>query len=170
MTAERELQRRVLEELEWEPVLNAGHVGVAVTDGVVTLTGNVESYIEKVAAERAAKRVGGARVIVNDLEVRPSVPPRRNDTEIGRAVSDALEWDMRVPHDKIRARVADGSVTLEGAVPFQCQRAAAESAIRRLSGIKAVCNLIRVEPTEAERLEWSAPGVRSVADDLKVRV
>jgi osmotically-inducible protein OsmY len=217
MTAERELQRRVLEELEWEPVLNAGHVGVAVTDGVVTLTGNVESYIEKVAAGRAAKRVGGARVIVNDLEVRPSVPLRRNDTEIGRAVSDALEWDVSVPHDKIKARVADGAVTLEGTVPFQYQRAAAESAVRRLSGIKAVYNLIGIEPTvaprevksrieaafrrsaeidarniqvdvadskvvlrgnvrswtereEAKRAAWSAPGVRSVEDDLKVKV
>jgi osmotically-inducible protein OsmY len=146
MTSERELQRRVLDELEWEPAVQAVHIGVAVTDGVVTLTGNVESYIEKVAAERAAKRVGGVRVVANDLEVRPPVPLQRNDTEIGRAVSEALEWDVRVPHDKIQARVADGAVTLEGAVPFQFQRAAAESAIRRLSGIKALYNLIRIEP------------------------
>ncbi len=217
MNSERELQRRVLDELEWEPAVKAAHIGVAVTDGVVTLTGNVESYIEKVAAERAAKRMGGVQVVANDLEVRPSVPLRRNDTEIGRAVSEALEWDVRVPHDKIKARVADGAVTLEGAVPFQYQRAAAESAIRRLSGVKAVYNMIGIQPTvapaevksrieaafrrsaeidagniqvdvtdskvvlrgnvrswtereEAERAAWSAPGVRNVEDELKVKV
>jgi len=149
MDSERELQRRVLDELEWEPAVKAVHIGVAVTDGVVTLAGNVESYVEKVAAERAAKRVGGVRVVANVLEVRPPVPLRRNDTEIGRAVSEALEWDARVPHDKIKARVADGAVTLEGAVPFQYQRAAAESAIRRLSGVKAVYNMIGIQPTVA---------------------
>ena len=217
MTSERELQRRVLDELEWEPAVKAGQIGVAVTDGVVTLTGNVESYIEKVAAERAAKRVGGVRVVANDLEVRPPVPLQRNDTEIGRAVSETLEWDVRIPHDKIKARVADGAVTLEGAVPLQYQRAAAESAIRRLSGVKAVYNMIGIQPTvapaevksrieaafrrsaeidagniqvdvtdskvllrgnvrswtergEAERAAWSAPGVRSVEDELKVKV
>jgi osmotically-inducible protein OsmY len=217
MNSERELQRRVLDELEWEPAVKAVHIGVAVTDGVVTLTGNVESYIEKVAAERAAKRVGGVQVVANDLEVRPSAPLRRNDTEIGGAVRDALEWDVRIPHDKIKARVADAAVTLEGTVPFQYQRAAAESAIRRLSGIKAVYNLIGIEPAvvpaevkgrieaafrrsaeidagniqvdvadskvvlrgnvrswaereEAERAAWSAPGVRNVQDELKVKV
>jgi osmotically-inducible protein OsmY len=217
MNSERELQRRVLDELEWEPAVKAVHIGVAVTDGVVTLTGNVESYIEKVAAERAAKRVGGVQVVANDLEVRPPAPLRRNDTEIGGAVRDALEWDVRIPHDKIKARVADAAVTLEGTVPFQYQRAAAESAIRRLSGIKAVYNLIGLEPAdvpaevkgrieaafrrsaeidagniqvdvadskvvlrgnvrswaereEAERAAWSAPGVRNVQDELKVKV
>jgi osmotically-inducible protein OsmY len=217
MNSERELQRRVLDELEWEPAVKAVHIGVAVTDGVVTLTGNVESYIEKVAAERAAKRVGGVQVVANDLEVRPPTPLRRNDTEIGGAVRDALEWDVRIPHDKIKARVADAAVTLEGTVPFQYQRAAAESAIRRLSGIKAVYNLIGIEPAvvpaevkgrieaafrrsaeidagniqvdvadskvvlrgnvrswaereEAERAAWSAPGVRNVQDELKVKV
>jgi osmotically-inducible protein OsmY len=217
MTSERELQRGVLEELEWEPAVNAGHIGVAVTDGVVTLTGNVESYIEKAAAERAAKRVSGVRVVANDLEVRLPAPLQRNDTEIGRAVSDALAWDVRVLHDKIKARVANGAVTLEGTVPLQYQRAAAENAVRRLTGIKAVYNLIGIEPTvapsevksrieaafrrsaeidagnirvdvidskvvlrgdvrswtereQAERAAWSAPGVRDVEDQLKVKV
>ncbi len=148
MGKELELQRRVIEELDWEPSIDAAHVGVAVTgQNVVTLTGNVSSYAEKIAAERAAKRVAGVKAVANDLEVRPAFPSQRNDTELAKAALNALEWDIAVPHDKIKVRVSSGVVTLEGEVNFQFQRSAAEEAVRRLIGVKAVTNLMTLKPT-----------------------
>jgi osmotically-inducible protein OsmY len=146
MNTERLLLRRVLDELEWEPAVNAVHIGVAVTDDVVTLSGNVENYTEKMAAERAAKRVAGVRVVVNNLEVRLPFPQWRNDAEVGRAVSHALDWDVSVPHGQLTARVSEGVVTLEGAVQHQYQREAAERAVRRLKGVRGIDNRIRIEP------------------------
>jgi len=148
MGKELELQRRVIEELDWEPSIDAAHVGVAVTgQNVVTLTGNVSSYAEKIAAERAAKRVTGVKAVANDLEVRPAFPSQRNDTELAKAALNALEWDIAVPHDKIKVRVSSGVVALEGEVNFQFQRSAAEEAVRRLIGVKAVTNLMTLKPT-----------------------
>ena len=142
MDSGKELQRRVLDELDWEPSIDAAHIGVAIHDGVVTLTGTVNTYAEKTTAERATKRILGVKAVANDLEVRPVFPSQLNDTEIAQAVLRALEWDVNVPHDLIKARVANGMVTLEGRVNFWYQRQAAESAIRRLKGVKGIINRI----------------------------
>ncbi len=143
------LQHRVQEELEWEPSLNAAHIGVAVTQpGVVTLTGSVETYAEKVVAERAAKRVAGVRAVANDIDVQLLHSMRRTDTDVAQAVLRALEWDIAVPHEKIQVRVENGWVTLEGEVALQFQRAAAENAARRLSGVRGVDNRIRLQVTQ----------------------
>lgn len=143
------LQHRVQEELEWEPSLNAAHIGVAVTQpGVVTLTGSVETYAEKVVAERAAKRVAGVRAVANDIDVQLLHSMRRTDTDVAQAVLRALEWDIAVPHEKIQVRVENGWVTLEGEVALQFQRAAAENATRRLSGVRGVDNRIRLQVTQ----------------------
>jgi osmotically-inducible protein OsmY len=140
------LQHGVQEELEWEPSVDASHIGVAATQpGVITLTGTVATYAEKISAERAAKRVSGVRAVANDIEVRPVGSMKRTDTDIAQAVLRALEWDIAVPHEKIKARVDNGWVTLEGEVALQFQRAAAENAVRRLSGVRGVTNQIELQ-------------------------
>src|SRR5689334_21191499 len=111
MNTSKDLQHKILEELEWEPSVDAAHIGVAVTDSVATLSGSVSNYLEKMAAERAAKRIAGVRAVANDIEVRPALPSQRNDTEIAQAVVNALTWDIAVPHDRIKTRVAAGWVT-----------------------------------------------------------
>jgi osmotically-inducible protein OsmY len=106
----------------------------------------VTAYAEKIAAEHAAKRLRGVKAVANDLEVRPASPAQPNDTEIAQAVIRALEWDVSVPHEKVKTRVANGLVTLEGEVKFWYQRQAAENAIRGLKGVKGVINLISIRP------------------------
>jgi osmotically-inducible protein OsmY len=146
VTNSTKLQHAVQEELEWEPSVDASHIGVAATQpGVITLTGTVATYAEKISAERAAKRVSGVRAVANDIEVRPLGSMKRTDTDIAQAVLRALEWDIAVPHEKIKARVDDGWVILEGEVALQFQRAAAENAVRRLSGVRGVTNQIELQ-------------------------
>ncbi|HEY5939389.1 MAG TPA: BON domain-containing protein [Gemmatimonadales bacterium] len=146
MTNSTKLQHDVQEELEWEPSLDASHIGVAaVQPGVVTLTGTVATYGEKVTAERVAKRVSGVGAVANDIEVRLIGSLKRTDTDIAQAVLRALEWDIAVPHEKIKARVDNGWVTLDGEVALQFQRAAAENAVRRLSGVRGVSNQIGLQ-------------------------
>ena len=146
MTNSTNLQHVVQEELEWEPSVDASQIGVAATQpGIVTLTGTVATYAEKVSAERAAKRLSGVRAVANDIEVRPIGSMKRTDTDIAQAVLRALDWDIAVPHEKIKARVDDGWVTLEGEVALQFQRAAAENAVRRLNGVRGVTNQIRLQ-------------------------
>jgi osmotically-inducible protein OsmY len=150
VTNSTKLQHDVQEELEWEPSLDASRIGVAaVQPGVVTLSGTVATYVEKVSAERAAKRVSGVRAVANDIEVRPIGSMKRTDTDIAQAVLRALEWDIAVPNEKIKARVDNGWVTLDGEVALQFQRAAAENAVRRLSGVRGVTNqiLLQVRPS-----------------------
>jgi osmotically-inducible protein OsmY len=126
--------------------VDASHIGVAATQpGVVTLTGTVATYEEKVRAEKASKRVSGVRAVVNDIEVRPVGSMRRTDTDLAQGVLRALEWDIAVPHEKITARVDNGWVILEGEVALHFQRAAAENAVRRLSGVRGVTNQIQLE-------------------------
>jgi osmotically-inducible protein OsmY len=137
----------VLAQLEWEPDVNAAHIGVAVNDEVVTLTGSVPTYAEKLGAERAVKRVAGVRALVNKLEVRPAIGTARTDTDIARAVVQALEWDVATPHEKIKAHVADGWVTLEGEVNLNFQRTAPERAVTNLAGVKGISNFITLKPS-----------------------
>jgi osmotically-inducible protein OsmY len=146
VTNSTKLQHDVQEELEWEPSVDAAHIGVAATQpGVMTLTGRVATYVEKIGAERAARRVAGVRAVANDIEVRSVGSMKRTDTDLAQGVLRALEWDIAVPDEKIKARVDDGWVTLEGEVALQLQRAAAEKAVRRLSGVRGVTNQIRLQ-------------------------
>jgi osmotically-inducible protein OsmY len=146
VTNSTKLQHDVQEELEWEPSIDASKIGVtAMQSGVVTLTGTVATYAEKISAERAAKRVSGVRAVANDIEVRPIGSLKRTDTDIAQAVLRALEWDIAVPHEKIKARVDNGWVTLDGEVALQFQRAAAEKAVRRLTGVRGVSNQIGLQ-------------------------
>jgi osmotically-inducible protein OsmY len=147
MKSESDLRREVLAQLEWEPDANAAHIGVAVNDEVVTLIGSVPTYAEKLGAERAVKRVAGVRALVNKLEVRPPIGTARTDTDIAQAVVQALEWDVATPHEKIKAHVADGWVTLEGEVNLNFQRTAPERAVTNLAGVKGISNFITIKPS-----------------------
>ena len=146
MKTDRELQEQVLAALEWDPGVDAAGIGVTVDTGVVTLRGSVATYHERFTAERVARRVVGVRAVANDIEVRPTATTTRTDSEIAKAVANALEWDCAVPRDAVKATVRDGWVTLSGVVTWQFQRMAAESALRHLFGVKGVVNSITVTP------------------------
>jgi osmotically-inducible protein OsmY len=141
-----ELKKSVESELNFEPSINAAEIGVAVKSGIVTLSGRVPSYWEKIAAERAAARVSGVKAVANELEVRLPGSSERTDEDIARAAVDTLRWTVLVPQDKIKVKVSKGWVTLEGSVDWQYQKSAAEKAVRKLVGVVGVSNLIEVKP------------------------
>jgi osmotically-inducible protein OsmY len=133
-------------ELRWEPSVNAAAIGVAVKEGIVTLTGRVATYAEKYAAARAAARVGGVKAVANELEVGLLPADRRSDEEIARSVANALAWNTSVPPERVKAQVSQDWVTLEGTVEWQFQKEAAERAVRPLRGVKGITNNIVVKP------------------------
>jgi len=146
---DKDIQQAVLRELEWEPQVKSTEIGVVVKEGIVTLTGTVDSYTKRYQAERAAKRVAGVKAVVNELEVKLPSSSERTDEDIARAAVRALEQHSSVPHDRIKIRVSDGWITLEGDLEWQYQREAAEAAVRYLMGVKGVINLITVKPRVA---------------------
>jgi osmotically-inducible protein OsmY len=141
-----ELKRNVETELNWEPSVDAAEIGVSAKDGVVTLNGQVKSYWEKWSAERAASRVAGVRAIVNEVEVHLPTSSERTDEDIAKAAVAALDASITVPAKRIKLKVSNGWVTLEGSVDWQFQKRAAESALRNLIGVKGVINLVEVKP------------------------
>ena len=153
--ADEQIQRDVLAELKWDARLQPNEIGVIVKDGVVTLTGTVDSYFKKWAAEEAAHRVRGVKAVANDIEVRLPSFAERTDADIATAVIRALEWDAFVPVDRLDITVSKGWVTLQGDVDWAYQRDEAERVVRRLSGVRGVTNLISVRqrPTPAELKE-----------------
>ncbi|MDE2582646.1 MAG: BON domain-containing protein [Rhodospirillales bacterium] len=146
MPDDQTLQALVMEELEWEPSLEAAHIGVTAEAGVVTLSGHVASYAAKAAAERAAGRVRGVKAIAEEIEVRLPEDHKRSDTEIAERALRILSWDVEVPADRIQVKVEHGMATLSGDVGYYFQKAAAEADIRRLGGVRGVVNLVRVAP------------------------
>jgi osmotically-inducible protein OsmY len=143
---DQDIQSDVLDELTWEPRVRPNEVGVTVSQGVVTLTGWVDSYAKKWAAERAAHRVARVRAVANDLAVRLGTSAERSDPEIATAVGRALEWDAFVPVETIDVTVSAGWVTLHGEVQWEYQRRAAERAVGRLTGVRGVSNGLTVRP------------------------
>jgi osmotically-inducible protein OsmY len=143
---DEEIQRDVLAELKWDARVAPNEIGVAVKDGVVSLTGWVDSFIKKWAAERAAHRVRGVKAVANDIEVRVPASEQKPDPDIAAAVTRALEWDAFVPIENLDVTVSKGWVTLKGEVEWEFQRRAAERAVRRLSAVRGVTNLITVRP------------------------
>lgn len=146
MKTSNEIQKAVLDELRWEPSLDAAGIGVGVADGVVTLTGHVASYAAKRAAEKAAKRVAGVRALANDLVVELPIFARRDDTDLARAALESLTWCTTVPEDSVTVTVNHGWITLEGEVDWYYQKKDAYEAVRDLTGIKGVTNQIRLTP------------------------
>jgi len=144
MISDYQLQHEVLEELEFEPSVDAAHIGVSANAGVIALTGFVSSYGEKLAAERAVRRVKGVKAIAEEIEVRlPSDKKIADDEIAGRAV-DILKWRVGLPASRISVKVTKGTVALTGDVDWQFQRSEAEAAVHNLTGVTGVINLIRV--------------------------
>lgn len=147
MRNDSEIQRAVQRELEWDSRVTATAVGVEVDQGVVTLTGTVASYPQRLAAQEAAHRVAGVLDVANDLTVRLPTSHERDDTDIAQAVRRALEWDVLVPDVQIQSTVSSGWVTLDGTVSTARQRDDAEMAVRRLLGVRDVTNNITITPS-----------------------
>ena len=141
---DKDLKQRILNELKWDSRVKWASINVQVSDGVATLTGEVSSYAQKIAAQDAAHRVAGVLDVANDIEVKPIDHFLRTDTGIAAAVRNALEWDALVPNELIRSSVSDGWVTLEGEVDYWRERTDAEQAIRRLAGVVGVTNKITI--------------------------
>ena len=214
MKTDVQLKKDVEAELSWDPTVRSTAIGVAVSNGVVTLSGHLDTYAEKLAAEKALRRVAGVKAIALELDVRLSPEHRRSDTDIATAAESALHWNTLVP-DKIRLTVDEGWITLRGEVEWDFQRRSAEKAIRDLTGVVGISNEItlkpRVAPTTLQRdigealkrqvdremkhmdirvdgarvtlrgkvnswherdaaagVAWSAPGVRSVVNELTI--
>ena len=153
MKTDLQIQKDVIDELHWDPSIRNEEIAVAAKDGVVTLAGKVHSYAEKYAAERAAERVSGVKAIAEDLTVQPTSTFARSDTDIAHAVTTALMWDIQVPDDKVKAVVENGWITLTGSVEWKYQKDAAERAVRYLTGVKGVGNLIAVKPKHVSKFE-----------------
>ena len=141
-----EIQQRVIDELEFDPTLNATRIGVSVRDGVVSLSGHVGSFAEKHAAERAARRVKGVRAVAQEIEVELASDKKTSDDEIAARAVKMLDWDIAVPKGDITITVAHGIVTLSGQVDWAFQRTEAEYDVRKLGGVRAVINDIRIRP------------------------
>ncbi len=146
MNNDAQLQKSVQAELGWEPSVTAAHIGVAAKDGVVTLTGHVESYAEKHAAETAAQRVRGVRAVAEELEVRLPFETKRTDEEIAASAIDRLAWDVYVPRDAVKVQVEQGWITLTGQVDWNFQKNAAKQDLRRLFGVVGVSDQITIKP------------------------
>ena len=140
-----DLRRKILEELEWDPSVDATSVGVAVRGNVVTLTGHVGSLAEKLAAEQAVKRVHGVRAIAEEMEVRLGGSDTASDDEIARRALNVIDWDAFVPKDSVMVKVEHGWVTLSGEVSWQYERQAAAQSLQRLEGIKGITNDISLK-------------------------
>jgi osmotically-inducible protein OsmY len=154
MVGDLELRQDVFDELEFEPSVNAAHIGVTANKGVVTLTGFVTSYAEKAAAERAARRVKGVKAIAEEIEVRLPSHTKRADDEIAARAVDILKWQVGFPADRINVKLEKGIVTLTGEVDWQFQKNDAEYAVHKLTGVIHVANQIRVSsPVHASEIK-----------------
>lgn len=147
MKTDAQIKMDVLDELKWQPNVDETQIGVIVENGVVTLSGVVNDYSKKTAAERAAKRVSGVKAVAEDIEVKYGESYKKTDKEIAKAVVNALEWNASVPDDKITVKVEDGWVYLNGEVEWSYQRDAAKRTVEHLLGVKHVANNISIKQT-----------------------
>jgi len=178
---DKDLRATIVNELEFEPSVDASHIGVTVEKGIATLTGHVSSYAEKLAAEAAVRRVAGVRALAEEIEVRFSADKKTADDEIAKRALDIIDWDVTVPDGAVQVKVERGWITLTGAVEWQYQRKAAEEDVRRLTGVKGVVNQIilkpsitvadvqrRIEDALRRRADVEAKAIRIRVDGAKV--
>ena len=149
---EIDLRKDVVEELEWDPSVDARTIGVGIESGVIALTGHVGSYAEKTNAEKIVKRVHGVQGVANDLEVKLATSFERDDVDIARSALNALEWHVSIPGNRVKVTVTKGWVALDGSVDWQYQKQAAEDAVFVLAGVRGVSNNINVttKPVQAQ--------------------
>lgn len=164
---DKTLQEAVMRELEWDPQVDAAHIGVSAKGGAVTLTGHVSSYAEKLAAVRAAERVYGVKAVADKIEVKLPGASKRDDSELAEEIARELSWNNVVP-DTVEAEVRNGFVTLRGEVEWAYQRDAAERAVKYVTGVNGVTNLIvvkpPVKPDPAKIKERVADAIKRMAD------
>jgi osmotically-inducible protein OsmY len=153
MKTNEELQKDVQNAIKWEPLLNAAEIGVTAKDGVVSLTGVVDNYSKKLEAENAAKNVAGVKAVVEKIEVKFSNAWNKSNVDIANEVISALKSNWAVPKDKVKVKVEDGWITLDGELPWYYQREAAKKAINYLSGVKGVTNNIKIKPETHDEIE-----------------
>jgi osmotically-inducible protein OsmY len=170
---DHQLRDFVIKQLDWEPEVTSTEIGVSVYEGVVTLTGFVDTYAEKLAAERAVKIVSGVRGIANDIQVRSNSTPL-TDQDLTQIAIHALETRINVPEDKIKVIVKDGNLALEGEVEWAYQKEAAEEAVKYLHGVRNVFNEIKIKPTSSPiDIEHSIEGAlarSSIFGERRIRV
>ena len=142
-----QLQQAVIDALKFEPSVDAAHIGVTAADGVVTLTGYVETYAEKIAAEQVVRAVRGVKAIAEEIQVRLPAMKKHADDEIAKRALDVLKWNVAVPAERIKVKVEHGIVTLAGEVDWQYQKARAEAEVRFLGGVVGVINQIALKPS-----------------------
>jgi osmotically-inducible protein OsmY len=183
MKTDDQLKHDVLAELEWEPSVDHAHIGVAVQDRVIMLSGQVNSYAEKLAAEAAARRVVGVQAIAEEIAVRYPSDPKTSDAEIAKRIVDLFRWDVMVPNDKIGVKVEKGWVTLTGTVDRHYQSEAARTAVNRIHGVHGISNLIalrkmpasadvrqRIEAAFKRNADLDADAITVVTEGNKVRL
>lgn len=183
MKTDVEIKNDVLDELAWQPNIDETEIGVIVDKGVVTLTGTIDSYAKKIAAEKAVKSVKGVRAVADDIEVKYGSEYKKSDKEIAKAAADALKWNYSVPEDKVSIKVDNGWVYLTGEVQWAYQKDSAKSAVENLLGVRGVSNAITlkqaVEPFQIkERIkkalqrsaEVEAQNINVVVDGHKVKL
>jgi len=153
MKTNAELQKDVQDAIKWEPLLNAAEIGVTAKDGVVSLTGVVDSYIKKMEAENAAKKVIGVKAVVEKIEVKFANSFTKTNLEIANEALSALNSNWSVPKDKVTVKVENGWVTLEGELPWNYQKDAAKSAVNYLTGVKGVSNDIKIKSETHDAIE-----------------
>ena len=153
MKNNEELQKDVQNAIKWEPLLNAAEIGVTAKDGVVTLTGTVDGYIKKIEAENAAKNVSGVKAVVEKIEINFGGYGKKNDNEIAKEVLNAYKWNWEVPEDKVKVKVENGWVTLEGQLEWNYQKEAAKKAVNTLDGVMGVTNNITIKSETHDEVE-----------------
>lgn len=146
MKTDAQIQKDVMDELQWEPSLNATEIGVAVNNGIVTLSGTVNTYSKKTAAEKAAQRVAGVKAVAEDIEVKLPSSFVKNDTEIAESIVQTLKWNLLVQKEKIKINVDNGWVTLEGEVGWEFQKTSIRNSVENAVGVRGITNLLHVAP------------------------
>lgn len=150
MKSNTQLQRDVMDELQFEPSVDASNIGVIAKDGIVTLTGKVNNYAAKYAASEAAERVTGVKAVTDEMKVDLPAYHQRDDQDIAEAALNALKWHVWVPKDAVKVKVEGGWITLEGTVDYQFQKQEAEDAVQNLTGVIGVSNLINLKSVPAQ--------------------
>ena len=153
MKSDAQVQTDVMQELTWDPSVTHEHIGVAVSDGIVTLSGAVPSYIEKSAAEKAAQRVSGVKAVVEKIEVKVPGSFHKDDQDIAEAIINQFRWHAQVPDNVVKASVEKGWVELAGEVEWEYQRRAAEKVVRGLTGVRGITNKITIKPSVVQASE-----------------
>ena len=146
MKSDKQIQQDVMAELSWEPSVNAAHIGVEVSDGIVTLTGHVTHYAEKLHAEQAAQRVDGVKALTVEMDVTLPGAGKRSDSDIAQSANSVLRWTTYLPTDHIKIKVENGRISLSGEVEWDYQRQGAVEAVHHLHGVTGVNNQITLKP------------------------